>query len=142
MIVYVDTSFLVAAYVVDEHSPTVAKMMAGRPSICLTPFSLSEAVNAIYRQAFIGRLTLVETARAWKTFESDCTRRIWQTVPFPNSAWDISMNLAQRFCPTLGVRTLDSLHVACALELKADRFWTLDDRQVRLAEAVGLDTGA
>jgi predicted nucleic acid-binding protein len=40
------------------------------------------------------------------------------------------------------VRTLDSLHVACALELKAERFWTFDDRQVRLAEAVGLDTTA
>jgi len=41
---------------------------------------------------------------------------------------------------TLGVRTLDSLHVACALELKAERFWTFDERQARLAEAVGLNT--
>jgi predicted nucleic acid-binding protein len=40
------------------------------------------------------------------------------------------------------VRTLDSLHVACALELKAERFWTFDDRQARLAEVVGLDTSA
>jgi predicted nucleic acid-binding protein len=40
------------------------------------------------------------------------------------------------------VRTLDSLHVACALELKAERFWTFDERQARLAEAVGLDTSA
>jgi hypothetical protein len=31
-----------------------------------------------------------------------------------------------------GVRTLDSLqHVACALELKAERFWTFDDRQLK-----------
>ena len=42
--------------------------------------------------------------------------------------------------PTLGIRTLDSLHVACALELRADRFWTFDDRQGRLAEIVGLNT--
>jgi predicted nucleic acid-binding protein len=40
------------------------------------------------------------------------------------------------------VRTLDSLHVACALELKAERFWTFDDRQARLAEAVGLNLSA
>jgi predicted nucleic acid-binding protein len=38
------------------------------------------------------------------------------------------------------VRTLDSLHVACALELKADRFWTFDERQAKLARARGLRT--
>jgi len=41
---------------------------------------------------------------------------------------------------TLGVRTLDSLHVACALEKKAKRFWTFDERHAKLAEAVGLST--
>ncbi|MGA2250711.1 hypothetical protein [Terracidiphilus sp.] len=42
--------------------------------------------------------------------------------------------------PTLGVRTLDSLHVACALELGARSFWTFDERQERLAIAAGLNT--
>jgi predicted nucleic acid-binding protein len=37
-----------------------------------------------------------------------------------------------------GTRTLDTLHVAAALELKAERFWTFDDRQAKLAKAVGL----
>ena len=49
------------------------------------------------------------------------------------------VDLARRYGPTLGVRTLDSLHVACALELGADKFWTFDERQAKLAEAVGLD---
>lgn len=40
--------------------------------------------------------------------------------------------------PKLGVRTVDSLHVATALELKAERFWTFDDRQQKLAKIVGL----
>lgn len=33
-----------------------------------------------------------------------------------------------------------SLHVASALELGAERFWTFDERQERLAQAAGLDT--
>ena len=37
-------------------------------------------------------------------------------------------------------RTLDTLHVASALELKAEHFWTFDDRQAKLALAVGLKT--
>jgi predicted nucleic acid-binding protein len=40
----------------------------------------------------------------------------------------------------LGNRTLDTLHVASALELKAERFWTFDDRQAKLARAAGLRT--
>lgn len=56
--------------------------------------------------------------------------------------WETSINLARRFGPTLGVRTLDSLHVACAMELSAQKFWTFDERQAKLAEAAGLDTTA
>jgi predicted nucleic acid-binding protein len=38
----------------------------------------------------------------------------------------------------VGTRTLDTLHVASALELRATEFWTFDDRQAKLAKAVGL----
>jgi predicted nucleic acid-binding protein len=59
---------------------------------------------------------------------------------FPVATWYAVIDLARRYGPSLGVRTLDSLHVACALALKAERFWTFDERQAKLAEAVGLDT--
>ncbi|MGA2534868.1 MAG: type II toxin-antitoxin system VapC family toxin [Terracidiphilus sp.] len=139
---YADTSFQIAAYVADVHSPAVVSRMAQRPQLCLTPFSRSEVANAIHRQVFIGRLSAIEVQRAWRSFEGDIGAGVWQNVEFPLRAWDTSVDLARRFAPTLGVRTLDSLHVACALELKADRFWTFDDRQAKLAEAVGLDTSA
>jgi predicted nucleic acid-binding protein len=116
--------------------------MAKKPQICLTPFSRSEVSNAIYRQPFIGRLTMAEAERAWRSFESDSAVGVWQNVAFPTPAWVTCVDLARRFAATLGIRALDSLHVACALELKADRFWTFDERQARLAEAVGLSTSA
>lgn len=142
MIIYADTSFQVSAYIMDLHSPLAVSRLATRPRVCLTPFSRSEVANAIYRQAFIGRLSLAESRKAWQSFESDCAVGVWETTAFPNRAWEICADLARQHAPTLGVRTLDSLHVACALELKAERFWTFDDRQARLAEAVGLNTSA
>ena len=60
----------------------------------------------------------------------------------PENAFELCADLARRYGPKLGTRTLDSLHVACALELNAQKFWTFDDRQAKLAEAVGLDTSA
>lgn len=64
----------------------------------------------------------------------------WISLPIPENAFELCADLARRYGPKLGIRTLDSLHVACALELKAERFWTFDERQAKLAKAVGLKT--
>jgi hypothetical protein len=59
---------------------------------------------------------------------------------FPEQVFDLCAGLACRYGPKLGVRTLDSLQVACALELKAEQFWTFNERQAKLAKAEGLRT--
>ena len=59
-------------------------------------------------------------------------------VPIPENAYDLCADLARRHGPKLGMKTLDTLHIACALELKAERFWTFDERQAKLAKAQGL----
>jgi predicted nucleic acid-binding protein len=53
-------------------------------------------------------------------------------IALPESAFEL--------CARLGVRSLDTLHVASALELRAEGFWTFDERQKRLARAVGVKT--
>ena len=63
---------------------------------------------------------------------------MWISTPIPERAFELCADLARRYGPKLGIRTLDSLHVACALELKAERFWTFDERQAKLAKARGL----
>ena len=62
----------------------------------------------------------------------------WIPLPMPEGAFELCADLARRYGPKFGMRTLDTLHVACALELKAERFWTFDERQAKLAKAVGL----
>lgn len=140
MIAYADSSFLVALYVLDRHSKDAAARVAHAPRILVTPFHRVELANAFYQCVFRSTLKEFEAAGAWKRFTRDLDTRILESLPFPDSAWKVGANLAPRFCPSLGVRSLDSLHVACALELGAQRFWTFDDRQARLAEAAGLDT--
>jgi predicted nucleic acid-binding protein len=138
--VYADTSFLTAVYLRDVHSPEAYRRMAARPNVFVTPFGRAEFANAIYRQVFLRCVSENEAKRAWDNFEFDCRSGLLQVVAFPETAWTVIVDLARRFIPSLGVRTLDSLHVACALELRADKFWTFDERQAKLAEAVGLDT--
>jgi len=140
--VYADSSFVAPIYVIDVHAEEARRRMRSRPDVWLTPFNRAEFANALYRQVFRTRLTAVEARLAWNNFEQDCANGIWIPITLPERTWQTTIDLARKHGPTLGVRTLDSLHVACALELKADRFWTFDERQARLAEAVGLDTSA
>jgi predicted nucleic acid-binding protein len=72
--------------------------------------------------------------------ERDLTAGLWLEVEMPENVFDICADLARRHGPRLGVRALDSLHVATALQLKAEQFWTFDERQAKLAKAAGLKT--
>ena len=58
----------------------------------------------------------------------------------PEMSFETCVRLAQQHGTRLAPTTLDTLHVASALELGAERFWTFDERQRKLARAVGLKT--
>jgi predicted nucleic acid-binding protein len=108
--------------------------------VVLTPFNRAELAHAIFQQVFLKRLVFPDAQAAFETFENDLSQGVWKVVEIPSTTWEKSVDLAWRYGPVFGVRTLDALHVACALELKAKRFWTFDERQARLASAAGLDT--
>ena len=59
-------------------------------------------------------------------------------VDLPEMASTVACNSLSNTQAAIALRTLDTLHVASALELGAERFWTFDDRQAKLARAVGL----
>ena len=114
--------------------------MKPRPSVCFTPFHLAECFHAIAQQVFQGRISPDQAESAYNDLRRDLTAGLWLEAPVPESAFAVCADLARGYGPKLGIRTLDSLHVACALELKADRFWTFDERQAKLARARGLKT--
>jgi|SRR5271166_2702766 len=138
--VCVDSSFLASLYALEAHSSEAHRRIAQKPQVGITPFNRAELAHAFHYQVFRSRISAAEARLAWNQFEQDCAQQVWILVDLPDAMWRTCIDLAKKYGPTLGVRTLDSLHVACALELKAQRFWTFDERQARLAEAVGLDT--
>jgi len=140
--VYADSSFFVSACVFDSHTAEISLRMVIHPLVWITPLNRAEVANAIQRYAFRRAITIAAALAVWTNFEQDCANGIWTQIGLPERTWETSIDIARKHGPTLGVRTLDSLHVACALELRAQKFWTFDDRQARLAEAVGLDTTA
>jgi predicted nucleic acid-binding protein len=142
LIIYPDSSFIVSYYLQDAHSPETDRRMNLFPSVLITPLNHCELAHAISKYVFRGKLSPPEAQQAWADFQQDCAQGVWIFSNLPESTWETSISLARKYGPTISLRTLDSLHVACALELKAKRFWTFDDRQARLAESVGLNTSA
>lgn len=139
MTIYADTSFFVSLYVKDTHSTTADQMLRGGERPPITPLHAAEWTHAIAQHVFRRQMTVAEADRLHREFDDDCAARIWQTISVPETAIEICADLGRRLGPKLGVRTLDSLHVACAIELNTKRFWTFDDRQKKLAKAAGLD---
>ena len=139
MTIYADTSFFVSLYVKDTHSITADQMLRGGERPLITPLHVAEWTHAIVQHVFRRQMTMAEADRLHRDFHDDCAARIWQTISVPETALEVCADLGRRYGPKLGVRTLDSLHVACALELNTKRFWTFDDRQKKLAKAAGLD---
>jgi predicted nucleic acid-binding protein len=135
---YADTSFLVSLYLTDGHSPEAERRMASRPVVWLTPLHVAEWTHALEQHVFRSLVSRSEADRLHERFQQHRESGLWMEVPLPESAFDVCAQLARRHGARLGLRTLDTLHVASALELKAERFWTFDQRQKRLARAVGL----
>lgn len=138
MIAYVDSSFLVSVYIRSVHSAQADALIAGHSSLPLTPFLLAEWAHAVAAQVFRRQMSVTESARVETLFAEDRENGLWVDTAMPDQAFEVCAQLARQHGSKLGVRTLDSLHVACALELKAERFWTFDERQAKLAKAQGL----
>jgi predicted nucleic acid-binding protein len=136
--VYVDSSLIVSLYVPDTHSAAARELIKQNPSVWFSPLHFAEFVHAVSQQIFFGKISETDAQKVYDDLKRDRTAGLWLETPLPENAFSLCADLARRYGPKLGVRTLDSLHVACALELNAERFWTFDERQAKLAKARGL----
>jgi predicted nucleic acid-binding protein len=137
---YADTSFLVSLYTPDANSYRAAELMGAKPALLLTPFGELELLNALELRGFRKELSRREVKRAYDAFESDRRGGIFSLQPVPPVVYEVAARISRRRTFQLGVRTLDILHVASAFVLKAETFYTFDERQQDLANSEGLRT--
>jgi hypothetical protein len=136
---FVDASFLFSLYGPDANSPLAAsKMQRADLPLLLTDLGVIEVANAVALRLFRKEFQPAEAKNVLDLFAKDMEEGVVQVAAVSASAYQLARQLAERHTPLLGTRTLDVLHVAAALALKADTFYTFDRKQAQLASAAGL----
>ena len=136
---YVDTSVLVSLYSADANSAAaVQAMRAARGVLLLTTFAELEVVNALELRVFRKEVSPAQAHSSLNDFEQDLRSGIFQLKPLPDNVFGRARQLSRRTTPRLGTRTADLLHVAAALELGSEWFYSFDRQQRKLAHAAKL----
>lgn len=136
---YADTSLLISLYGRDPNtSAAVALVQSHRPTFFLTPLGEAELSNAIELRVFRQQWTIMEARAVRSGFLSDVSAGVFQLRDPDREFWQTVERLSRRHSARMGTRTLDVLHVAAALLLRPDAFFTFDERQGKLARAEGL----
>ena len=97
-----------------------------------------EAVNALQLRVFRKEISPAQARSSSSAFEKDLREGIFQLQPLTEQAFEKARQLSRENTAKLGTRTADLLHVAAALDLRADRLYTFDQQQRKLAQALRL----
>jgi predicted nucleic acid-binding protein len=148
---YADTNFFVKLYLALPDSQHATTLLDEARSEDASPLPITwlhrlEVVNAVQLQVFAARIrgqpriTAEQAAAAQASFREDLRRtdflRITQLIHEKLAAKFEEISL--RHTARLGVRVYDVIHVASALLLDCDTFWSFDAKALRLAKLEGL----
>jgi predicted nucleic acid-binding protein len=141
--VYFDTSFLVSLYAADTNSVVASRTFPRTgEEFWITPFTELEVVNALGLCVFRNVLSTSLAEGSLAAFEQDVRNGLFQVKSLPDTVFVRARQLSRQTTPRLGTRASDLLHVAAALELGADEFYTFDRQQAKLAKEMKLRVNA
>ena len=147
---YADTNFLVRLYLELPDSDAVLELIEtgvrlGNSAFPVTWLHRVELCNAVQLYVFQHstprrRVTPEQAASAWAFFrdEMESPSRLRPTVMAVSELDKQFEQLSFRYTARHGFRTYDLLHVASALLLECDAFWSFDVKATRLAALEGL----
>ena len=137
---YADTGFLLSLHLRESTSQAATTVMSQiQGSLPITRLLAIEFRNALQLGVFRQKFSERERAAVWSAFSQDITAGLLERVEEDALAvFTEAERLCDQFTATVGVRTLDLLHVAHARVLGRSEFLSFDHRQRALATAAGL----
>lgn len=135
-----DTSLLVSLYTQDSNSAAAAAAFQElEEPVVVTPFCEAEFVNTIELRVFRKEISSAQVERSLREFQKDLGAGSFLLLrAVPPHAYERAQLLSRRHTRQIGVRGMDVIHVAIAVEFNAEVFLTFDRDQATLAKRAGL----
>jgi hypothetical protein len=143
-VIYADPSFLFSLYAWDENTKAASAAFSKeqRRPIFFTPWQRFELRNAVRLAS--GRLMrsglplLFQTGNVFKAVQEDIKAgRLEHAEPDWRETLRLAEELSDAHTEQIGSASVDVWHVAAAVLLGADIFWTFDGTQQKLASKCG-----
>ncbi|MBI5375210.1 MAG: type II toxin-antitoxin system VapC family toxin [Candidatus Schekmanbacteria bacterium] len=131
---FFDSSAFAKRYVEESGSPTVDLLCQNSTELALSVLCIPEIISALMRRSREGNLSHREYADAKQYFSQDIRDAIIINI-VPQV-----LSKCTKILEDNPVRAADALHIACALEWKAELFVSADKRQISAAKKSGLHT--
>ena len=140
MRIYFDASFLTSLYAPDANAMAAAQKVGSvvSSSRLVTHLVELEFRNALQLRVFRKETNAAAARAAYADWQTDLNDGLFELCPLPENWIRRSHLIAQQVTARLGIRTLDLIHVAAAVELEADALFSFDERQRRLARELTL----
>ena len=140
MTAYFDTSVITKWYLPEPDSAQALRVRERfAPPAILTHLHRLELVTAWHLKVFRREMSLGIVEQAWGHVQADVAAGLWELPVYDLvDVYSQAEAISRLHAAIHGARSLDILHVAAAIVLGATAFVTHDDRQARLARAVGL----
>ena len=136
---YCDTSFVVSLYAPDANSQAAAsEARRSTTTLFISPLVELELTNALQLRVFRKELTKGEASAAYAVIQNDLAAGVYSVQPVSAMVFDTAKRVSLKHTAGIGSRSLDVLHVAAALVMRAEVLLSLDHNQRKLAKAGGM----
>jgi predicted nucleic acid-binding protein len=137
--IYLDASVVFSLHFRDSNTVEALHLVgAATETLLVSALCEMETINAFGLRVFRGEISQRNRYNAVRNLESDFRSGFMDWRPIPEAAFTLAKALSRKITPSVGVRAADLLHIAAALELGAKTIYTLDQKQHKAAQAVGL----
>ena len=136
---YLDTSAFLKLYLEEHGSEAVQQLIASqRHPLPVWEIQQMEMINAMRLKVFWKEISLAEAERQISLFKDRRRRGLYYQAEIDRLELSETFERLSLQAVRNGGRTLDILHVACALVLGASHFLTFDAKQRLVAQESGL----
>jgi predicted nucleic acid-binding protein len=137
---YFDTGVFLKLYTNEPESAWAESLVHRRKEpVQITDLHMTETVSALRLKVFRRECQESQASAAIELIKNDLKNGVVRLIEIPwERIWHDCRLLSDLYASSLGVRTLDTLHVTMARHLEAKEFITSDARQAKLARQVGL----